>query len=192
MNLYVKNLDDSFTDEFFRETFSQFGTITSARIMRDTPAAAVPTVPGAPVVPVVNAPSKGFGFICYSSPEEATRAVTEMNGKILKSKPIVVTLHQRKDLRRLHLAQTYAPRAMRSVSYPAGPGGAMPIPYMGMYGPQAGQQPNFAQRGAQPFPYQAAGQQYSPRGKYPSNVFVCSNIYMFVYLCLKQYEYTCL
>ena len=161
MNLYVKNLDDSITDEFFRETFAQFGTITSARIMRD-PAA----VAGGPAT----AASKGFGFICYSSPEEATRAVTDMNGKILRSKPIVVTLHQRKDLRRAHLAQTYAPRAMRSVSYPQGPNG-MPMQYpgMGMYGPQNGQQPNFPQRAGGPqFPYAAAGAaQFSPRGSNP-------------------------
>ena len=156
MNLYVKNLDDSITDDFFRETFAQFGTITSARIMRDPAAAA----------------SKGFGFICYSSPEEATRAVTEMNGKILRSKPIVVTLHQRKDLRRAHLAQTYAPRTMRSVNYPPGVTG-MPMNYgMGMYGPQNGQQPNFPQRAGGPqFPYAPTGPgQFSPRGGSPRGV----------------------
>lgn len=143
MNLYVKNLDDTITDEFFRETFAKYGTITSARIMRD---------------PVDNA-SKGFGFICYSSPEEATRAVNEQNGKLLRSKPIMVTLHQRKEMRRAHLAATYAPRAR----FPQGPAG-MPMPYgMPMFAPQPGQ-PNFAppgQRGG-PFPYQ--NQPFPPRG----------------------------
>lgn len=137
MNLYVKNLDESITDENFRETFAKYGTITSARIMRDD-----------------NTTSKGFGFICYSSPEEATAAVTEMNGKILRSKPIVVTLHQRKELRRAHLAATYAPRNMRFP--PNGPGG-MPMPYgMGMYVPQQGG-PGFAR-----FPGAAGGPGFPP------------------------------
>jgi polyadenylate-binding protein len=35
MNLYVKNISDSLTDDTFREAFAAFGTITSARIMRD-------------------------------------------------------------------------------------------------------------------------------------------------------------
>ena len=159
MNLYVKNIDDSISDEAFREFFAAFGTITSARIMRDP---VIPVAEGA--IPALGT-SKGFGFVCYSSPEEATRAVTEMNNKMLKAKPIVVTLHQRKDLRRAHLAQTYAPRMMRSNTYPSGPGG-MPMPYgMGMY-PQGGPgQPNFPQ---QRVPYAGGpGQQYSPRGGSP-------------------------
>lgn len=159
MNLYVKNLDDTITDDLFREAFAAHGTITSARVMRDAPPPAADGTPGAPSTGI----SRGFGFVCYSSPEEATRAVTEMNGKLIKGKPIVVTLHQRKDLRRAHLAQTYAPRPMRAASYPQGPG--MPMPYgMGMYGP--GQSSFPSPRGpAGGFPgYPSAGGQFSPRG----------------------------
>jgi polyadenylate-binding protein len=49
--------------------------------------------------------TKGFGFVCYSSPDEATRAVTEMNGKMVSGKPLYVTLAQRKEVRKAQLEQ---------------------------------------------------------------------------------------
>jgi len=51
--------------------------------------------------------SKGFGFVCFSAPEEATKAVTEMNGRIIVSKPLYVALAQRKEDRKAHLAAQY-------------------------------------------------------------------------------------
>lgn len=93
MNLYVKNLDETITDDIFRELFSPFGTITSARIMRDG-----------------TGMSRGFGFVCYSGAEEATRAITEMSGKPVSSKPLFVAMYQPKALRQQHLAATYGTR----------------------------------------------------------------------------------
>jgi polyadenylate-binding protein len=130
MNLYVKNIADTVTDEVFRETFAPFGTITSARIMRDSSELKA---------------SKGFGFVCYSSPEEATRAVTDLNGKPIEGKPLVVTLHQRKEHRRAHLAATYAPQGNMRFPQGMGQGGMNMPPFMGMYMPQG--QPGFPGQG---------------------------------------------
>lgn len=93
VNLYVKNLDDAIDDERLRKEFSSFGTITSAKVMTDS-----------------SQRSKGFGFVCFSSPEEATRAVTDMNGRIVVSKPLYVALAQRKEDRKAHLASQYMQR----------------------------------------------------------------------------------
>jgi polyadenylate-binding protein len=63
-NIYVKNIDDNVSDEGLRDHFSVCGTITSAKIMRDDKGI-----------------SKGFGFVCFSTPEEANKAVNSFHGK---------------------------------------------------------------------------------------------------------------
>ncbi|KAH8252804.1 hypothetical protein KR032_001909 [Drosophila birchii] len=90
VNLYVKNLDDSIDDERLRKEFSLYGTITSAKVMTDE-----------------EGRSKGFGFVCFISPNEATCAVTELNGRVVGSKPLYVALAQRKEERKAHLASQY-------------------------------------------------------------------------------------
>ncbi|KAH8402046.1 hypothetical protein KR009_009490 [Drosophila setifemur] len=90
VNLYVKNLDDSIDDDRLRTEFSVYGTITSAKVMTDE-----------------EGRSKGFGFVCFISPNEATCAVTELNGRVVGSKPLYVALAQRKEERKAHLASQY-------------------------------------------------------------------------------------
>uniref|UniRef100_A0ABK0LBR6 Poly(A) binding protein, cytoplasmic 1-like n=1 Tax=Rattus norvegicus TaxID=10116 RepID=A0ABK0LBR6_RAT len=97
VNLYVKNLDDSINDDRLKEVFSTYGVITSAKVMTES------------------SHSKGFGFVCFSSPEEATKAVTEMNGRIVGTKPLYVALAQRKEERKAILTNQYRRRLSRSV-----------------------------------------------------------------------------
>ncbi|KAL7195630.1 hypothetical protein ACSBR1_035794 [Camellia fascicularis] len=64
MKYQLKNFDDDVTDDNLREHFSQCGTITSAKLMRDE-----------------KRTSRGFGFVCFSTPEEANKAVNNFHGE---------------------------------------------------------------------------------------------------------------
>lgn len=94
VNLFVKNLAEEADDEKLRKVFGKFGTITSTRVMIDQ----------------ATKRSKCFGFVCFSTPEEATRAVTELNGQMLDGKPLYVAIAQRKEHRRAQLEAQYSAR----------------------------------------------------------------------------------
>ncbi|CAM8935337.1 unnamed protein product [Rhodiola kirilowii] len=113
LNLYVKNLDDSVDDEKLKELFAPFGSITSCKVMKDP-----------------NGISRGSGFVAFSTPEEASRALSEMNGKMVISKPLYVAVAQRKEERRAKLQAQFSQMrpavppsvAPRMPMYPPAPG----------------------------------------------------------------------
>ena len=72
--LYVGNLPYSFRDEDMQQAFSQFGSISSAKVMmeRDT------------------GRSKGFGFVEMGSDAEAQAAIKGMNGQAMGGRNLVV------------------------------------------------------------------------------------------------------
>ncbi|CAG8538776.1 7548_t:CDS:2 [Ambispora leptoticha] len=113
VNLYIKNLEDDIDDEKLRQEFSVYGVITSAKVMRDD-----------------KGQSKGFGFVCFTTPDEATKAINEMNGRMIGTKPIYVAEAQRKDVRKSQLEaqinQRNQLRIQQAAGIPAGPSGYLP------------------------------------------------------------------
>lgn len=153
VNLYIKNLDDDVEDEKLRNEFEPFGVITSAKVMRND-----------------NGTSKGFGFVCFSSPEEATKAVAEMNNKMMGSKPLYVSLAQRREVRRQQLENQIMQRNNIRIQQQQAVG--MPGGYMGgpmYYPPGPGGFPPQGGRGM--MGYGQPGMMPPPRGapRYPPN-----------------------
>ena len=72
--LYVGNLAYSVRDDSLLQAFSQFGTVTSAKVMMDRETGR----------------SKGFGFVEMGSDPEAQAAVNGMNGQPLDGRAVVV------------------------------------------------------------------------------------------------------
>ncbi|KAL8143755.1 hypothetical protein V2J09_016787 [Rumex salicifolius] len=112
-NLYVKNLDDSVDDDKLKELFSPFGSVASCKVMRDP-----------------NGISRGSGFVAFTTAEEASRALTEMKGKMVVGKPLYVALAQHKEDRRARLQAQFS--QMLPMVMPAAVGPRMPMYPLGL------------------------------------------------------------
>ncbi|KAE8718377.1 Polyadenylate-binding protein 1-A [Hibiscus syriacus] len=108
-NLYVKNLKVTIDDKRLQELFGLFGRITSARVMR-----------------LENGTSKGFGFVCFSSPEEAMAALHGLNGALFEGKFLYVAVAQRKEDRRKELQNYYVQNTAVQSSYQSSCNGTTP------------------------------------------------------------------
>ncbi len=72
--LYVGNLPYQTRDSDLEQAFSQFGSVTSAKVMMERETGR----------------SKGFGFVEMGSDAEAQAAITGMNGQSLGGRSVVV------------------------------------------------------------------------------------------------------
>ncbi|KAH9648969.1 polyadenylate-binding protein [Citrus sinensis] len=104
LDLYIKNLNDSINDEKLEEL---------GCVMRD-----------------LSGIRKGAGFVVFSTPEEATRDLAEMNSKMIVSKPLYVVFAYFSQMRTVAIAPSVPPRM------PMYPHGAPGIGQQFLYGQQ--------------------------------------------------------
>jgi len=84
--VYVRNLDESVDEDVLRSEFARFGTLTSVRVMRDK-----------------HGRSRLFGYVGFTSGEDAMEAIRNMAGRLLFGKPLYVSLWQPREQRRAQI-----------------------------------------------------------------------------------------
>src|SRR5215217_1212886 len=75
MNIYVSNLSFNVEDEDLREFFTEYGEVTSAKIITDRETGR----------------SRGFGFVEMSDDEASKKAIAELDGATVEGRTIKVT-----------------------------------------------------------------------------------------------------
>ena len=83
MNMYVSNLSFHTTDEDLRKLFSEFGTVTSAKVITDRETGR----------------SRGFGFVEMESDKDANEAIKKLNQKEIEGKALSVSVAREKPAR---------------------------------------------------------------------------------------------
>ena len=75
MNIYISNLSFNVQDEDLRGYFTEFGEVSSAKIIMDK----------------ATSRSRGFGFVEMSDEEGAKKAITALDGSTIDGRAIKVT-----------------------------------------------------------------------------------------------------
>ena len=74
MNIYVGNLSYGIKDADLARLFEPFGTVTSAKVIKDRDSGR----------------SKGFGFVEFENDDEAKAAIEQLSGTESSGRPLVV------------------------------------------------------------------------------------------------------
>ncbi|MCB9908662.1 MAG: RNA-binding protein [Planctomycetes bacterium] len=74
MNIYVGNLAYSVTEDDLRQSFEQYGTVTTCDLIQDK----------------YSGRSKGFGFVEMTNNQEAQSAIEALNETDLQGRPLKV------------------------------------------------------------------------------------------------------
>ena len=72
--LYVGNLSYKATEDDLKDLFKEFETVTEVNLVTDR----------------ATGRSRGFGFVEFSSDEDADKAINSLNGKMFQDREIVV------------------------------------------------------------------------------------------------------
>ncbi len=78
MNIYVGNLSWTMTDDDLMNLFTQYGSVTSAKILKDK----------------MNGRSKGFGFVEMADDEAAKTAIANLNETEVQGRKLIVNESQ--------------------------------------------------------------------------------------------------
>ena len=81
--LFVGNLEFSMGDDQLRETFSQYGELSSATVILDR----------------MTGQSRGFGFVEFISADAAQQAIDNLNGTMLNGRSITVNVARERERR---------------------------------------------------------------------------------------------
>ena len=80
MNMYVSNLSFHTTDEDLRKLFTQYGTVSSAKVITDRETGR----------------SRGFGFVEMESTKEANEAMKNLDNKEIEGRAMSVSVAKEK------------------------------------------------------------------------------------------------
>ena len=84
MNIYVGNLSNDMQESELKETFEEYGTVESAKIIIDR----------------MTNRSKGFGFVEMPDDAEAKAAISGLDGKDMGGRPLKVNEAKPREERR--------------------------------------------------------------------------------------------